>query len=146
MKEIRIMLLELPLELAPVLNSYANMPSFKRAKLRKLVDERILLAKQHWTCWSMGMIREIKASVVNKRIRKIRVITGGRARRLILTRCSSKQPDEMSCDVLGGKIPIDRLAQACVIRDDNQTWLKREARWEYAPPGHGKVVIEVLEL
>lgn len=142
----KILQLELPLELAPVLNSYATMPSWRRAKLRKQVDMQVLVAKQSWQGWDMGVTRKTSASIVKGRIKRRTEVSGGRRRKLVLTRCSSRQPDELSCDVLGGKIPIDRLVQACVLRDDNQRWLEREGRWQMAKPGQGKVIVEVFDL
>lgn len=72
---------------------------------------------------------------------------GGRRRAVVITRESSVRPDEESLDAhLGGKIPIDRLVQAGVLRGDNHTWLVRYGQWKEAPPGAGRVVVDVYEI
>lgn len=68
-------------------------------------------------------------------------------RRLVrCTRHSSAAPDEIGVDIIGGKLPLDRLVQANVLRDDNAKWCAREASWLKAPPKKGLVVIEVYDL
>lgn len=71
---------------------------------------------------------------------------GGRRRAVVLTRESSGQPDEESLDACGGKIPVDRLVHAGVLRGDTPKWLVRYARWTQVPPGQGRVVVDVYDL
>ncbi len=44
MTDAPVLVLELPLELAPTLNTYANLRSFQRAKIRRRVDQLVVLA------------------------------------------------------------------------------------------------------
>lgn len=72
---------------------------------------------------------------------------GGRRRVVVVTRESSVRPDELSIDAhLGGKIPLDRIVQAGVLRGDSHKWLVRYGTWKEAPPGEGRVVIDVYEI
>jgi hypothetical protein len=97
----------------------------------------------------MGVQRKLQAVVKNKRIVKCILTSGGRRRKIRIARYSSQEPDEsviVSADVIGGKIPIDCLVRAGVIRDDDRIWLQREAYWRPAPPRKGYVLLEVFEL
>jgi hypothetical protein len=71
---------------------------------------------------------------------------GGRQRIVVVTRESSTRPDELALDSIGGKIPIDRLVQAGVLRGDSLRWLIRYGTWKESPPGEGRVVVDVYEL
>ena len=160
-----VLRLELPLELAPTMNTYAskkrirgkNGHRFVMAKLNKAVDEAIdgllplwpdakLSDLQRWT----EVVKDARGRPrLTKKTRRPRVrkrASGGRRRRVVVTRHSSVAPDEITVDVAGGKLPLDRLVVAGVLRDDNRKWCEREARWEYAPPKQGRVVIEVFEM
>ena len=138
--------LELPLELAPTLNVYANMKGWKRGELRSAVDGKILEGKKRWGSWRMGVARNVTAKIVDGKIRKRTIVTGGRRRLVVFTRESSREPDELAVDILGGKIPIDRLAMAGVLRGDSRKWLARESHWVPAMPKQGRVVVEIYEL
>jgi hypothetical protein len=95
----------------------------------------------------MGVKRHTQAVIKRKRVVTSTLISGGHRRKVRLTRYSSKEPDEtISADVLGGKIPIDCLVRAKILRDDDRIWLEREGHWKPAPPSKGRVVIEVLDL
>jgi len=137
---------ELPLELAPSMNVYSSMKGWQRGKTRTAVDWKILEAKQAWGSWPMNVTRKIEHVIKKGIARKRTRVTGGRRRLVVLTRESSREPDELSVDVLGGKIVLDRLVQACVLRDDRRTWCAREAHWAPAKPKQGRVVVEVYEL
>lgn len=71
---------------------------------------------------------------------------GGRKRIVFVTRESSKRPDELALDTIGGKAPLDRLVQAGVLRGDTSEWLARYCDWKPAAPGEGKVTIDVYEV
>lgn len=141
-----VFMLELPLELAPVLNSYSTMAVKKRARLRKNIDAVVIQAKQSWRTWPMGIKKHTTGKVVRGKLQTKTTVTGGRKRSIRVTRYSSRKPDEISADIIGGKIAIDRLVQAEILRDDSSEWLKREAYWQQVPRGQGKVVIEVFEI
>jgi hypothetical protein len=142
--------LELPLRLAPTLNAYAATKARKwaMAKLNAEVDTAIMVAKTRWPHWRMAGLVIFQKHRIDKR-GKLRITerrTGGRRRLVVVHRHSSREPDEVSCDAGGGKLPLDRLKQAEVIRDDSRKWLAREAHWMRSAPGEGRVVVEVYEL
>lgn len=147
---------ELPLGLAPTMNAYSAKKARRWAmgKLNRAVDQRIQFAKREWPAWAMGVDRRRLPVVVDGRpaldkrgrIRMRTEVSGGRRRAVRVTRHSSREPDEMSVDVVGGKLAIDRLVIARVLRDDSRRWLERQARWFCAPPKQGCVVVEVFEL
>lgn len=112
--------------LAPRLNEYASMQVFARAELYETLDFMILEATKAWPA---------AALVDHPRPRAVRV-----------TRFSSRKPDEISVDSIGGKIPLDRLVQAGVLMGDNSKQLQREAIWFPALPTAGEMLIEVFEL
>jgi len=141
--------LELTLRQAPTMNEYAAAKKNRRymAKRNKQVDEAIMFAKLSWPRWKMGdLVVTREPKIVKDKLRVKETRTGGRRRLVVVHRYSSREPDEISCDVAGGKIPIDRLVQAGVLVDDNRKWLEREAKWSLAPPGKGRVVLSVHEL
>lgn len=158
--------LELPLELAPTFNTYAskirirgkNGHRFWLKKLDERLDGVIGAEVLRWPaavqCDIVRRVEPLKGPdgkwLMTKgrrpRVRTKTTVTGGRRRRVVVTRHSSVEPDDISCDVVGGKALLDRLKHADVLRDDNRKWCEREARWEYAPPKHGRVVIEVFEM
>lgn len=148
---LRVFYMRLPLELAPSMNVYAGMKPWSRAKLRTDIDAAILLQLPKWPNFKAGFT-EI-AEVVNDRLVKGKVVKGGlrikriggRQRLAIVRRHSSRQVDELSCDVLGAKAPLDRLVQAGVLVDDNAKWLQRCAIWVPAKPKEGHLTIEVYE-
>lgn len=71
---------------------------------------------------------------------------GGRRRAVVITRESSVRPDEIAVDAIGGKIPLDRLVHAGVLRGDSPQWLVRYCDWKSVAPGEGRVVIDVYEI
>lgn len=134
--------LQLPLELAPSMNVYSHLKHWERGKLATRVDEQIMLAIGRYPDWRAGFTDD--ARIVKGKIRMIR--HGGRRRHVVVIRESSRELDELSCDVAGGKIPIDRLARAGVLVGDSKKWIDREARWLPAHPNQGRVVLEVYDL
>lgn len=121
----RVFVMEIPLEFAPTLNRYGSMAPWIRKKLYNALDIRIIAARPKWP----GCI--LKAP---------------RRRGVIVTRHSSRRPDELGVDVIGGKVPIDRLVHAMVLAGDSDKHLLRDAVWTPAQPDEGKLVIEVFEL
>jgi len=120
--------LELPLRLAPTMNQIMSL--IKRARGRR--------------CYQLDEIKqEIARHVRTAALRYPSGKASGR-RRVEVTRHSSRQPDELSADILGAKLVLDALVKAGVLRDDSIKWCERVARWEQAPPGHGRLVVEVF--
>jgi hypothetical protein len=135
---------ELPLDLAPTMNVYASMLPWQRARAR----EAIMTVLSYAARTSPGCLLGIVRGPAKKRGRLGAVVDGGHSRRrhVVVTRYSSRRPDEVSCDTVGGKLPIDCLVRAGVLRDDSAKWCTREARWERVPRGAaGFVEIEVYE-
>ena len=126
---------------APTMNEYNGLTAWQKEKLREAVDGVVLTAKAGWTNWRMGVTRR----AVLERGKPKAVVEGGRRRVVVVTRYSAGAPDELSCDAIGGKIPIDRLVHADVLRGDTAEWLARVPVWTPAPREQGRVVVDVHE-
>lgn len=111
---------------APTMNEYGQMPPWMRSWLYGELDTRI-------------MVELSKHPVALLR-------SSPRPRGVSVTRYSSAMPDEISVDVLGGKVPIDRLVKAGVLCGDRAKDLERRAEWKRCPPKAGHVLVEVYEL
>lgn len=111
----------LPLDLCPTLNAFAEMPTWKRHKLKKQV--LLLMRAQH--------------------DHRLPMITGKPWARAI--RFSSRAPDEENG---WSKLPVDRLTGKHgglgLIEDDRRNRLKLCCWWEPAPPGSGFVLVDVF--
>lgn len=142
----------LPLELAPPMNSYANMRGYQRAKIRTAVDGYILqaLSSREWPGALMGVRRKKSGKIIKvkgkPRVRISTEITGGRARAVHVLRATKERLDELSCDTAGGKIPIDRLVQHGILRGDSARWCRRSAAWQSAKLREGFMMVLVYEL
>jgi hypothetical protein len=132
------------IKLAPTLNEYASAKGWAKAKARTEVDRRIFLERPRWLRWHCGI--RTRAKMVGGEVVKVPLPGTGRRRLVRLIRRSSRRVDEVSLDVLGGKLPVDRLKIAEVIAGDSAKWLEREAVWEPCDPGDGRVIVEVYEL
>lgn len=128
---------------SPTLNEYNGLQGWAKSELRTAMDWRIVEAMTRWESCHMGIKRE-----PGKRGRVGRLVTRGRARRRLVRvyRESSGRPDEIAADIIGGKIPIDRLVQAGILLDDTAEWCVRESQWQQVAKGCGRVVISVFEL
>lgn len=136
--------LELPLGLAPSLNVYASWKPWQRANLRAQLLAEVSQAALGYPRCHLGIVR---GPTRRKGMPGPVIVEGNaRRRRVVVMRYSSTQPDEVSADSIGGKCPIDVLVRVGILRDDNAKWCEREARWERAAPGAGRVVIEVHEI
>jgi hypothetical protein len=132
---------------APTLNEYNAMEPWRKEALRKEYDKEIARLRVLWPKWSCDVIERVVASKGGKAAGKERVLReGGRQRVVLVTRESSVRPDELALDSIGGKIPIDRLVQGGVLRGDTLRWLIRYGTWKEAPPGEGRVVVDVYEV
>ena len=132
----------LPLALAPTMNVYASAESWKRAIWRKNVDAQILLALRN-----IRPMAKVRYPARHKEINEAMHGAGLGAterRRVVVTRYSSREPDDIAIDIIGGKVALDRLKQCGLLVDDNRQWCQREALWRKAPPRFGYVEIEVM--
>lgn len=116
----------------------------KLAKCRKCKGTGEVMGKARGvpvkkSCMECGGTASVAALPLNVR-------EGGRRRAVVVTRESSARPDEEALDSIGGKIPLDRLVQAGVLRGDSHDWLVRFGQWQRAKPGEGRVVVDVYEI
>lgn len=119
--------MEVPLTVAPSMNIYSNMETWQKDKLRKALDWHVAAAVSKW-----------RGCILPK---------GSKRRRMVIvTRRSSARIDENSVDVMGGKVPIDRMVLANVLAGDDAKLLLRRSGWEKAPPGKGSVLVRVYEI
>jgi hypothetical protein len=114
----------LAVELAPTLNAYKSMKPFILSALRDALDDRIA---------------ELLPTFP-------RALAQGKRRGVYLERHSTREPDETSLDVLGGKCPLDRLVIAGVLAGDSRAHVERVGMWIPAKKNEGRVVIEVYDL
>jgi hypothetical protein len=128
---------------APTLNEYGSLETWQRHKLSQALDGAIFIEKLKWPCPLAGFKTE--RSIVDGRLVSMR--KGGRKRLVVVTRRSAHRVDEVTADVLGGKMPIDRLVHAGVLVGDAQNCIVREAHWEKLGADEtAHVVVEVYEL
>lgn len=159
---------------APTMNEYNALDPWRKEALRKAYDAEIETRKKEWPAWWCGCTdtmverpdkkttcRKCKGTGKNKKAKACHDCDGlgkkeapplahregGRRRVVVVTRVSSVRPDELSLDAhLGGKIPLDRLVQAGVLRGDSDKWLARYGIWQQAVPGEGYVLVDVYEI
>lgn len=124
------------------MNEYNALDPWKKGQVRDDLDAEIARLKHEYPKWDCGITtRTVMLKGKPKERRE-----GGRRRAAVVHRYSSVRPDEDSVDAhMGGKIPIDRLVQAAVLRGDSNEWLVRWPMWTFAPPGSGKIVIDIYE-
>ncbi len=118
----------IPTKQAPTLNSYAYM--------RK---------------WLKGYVMKALTDTLNKRIEQSpkALMHGARIQRWVrVTRFtpSRGKVDEVSCDAIGGKMPIDCLVHAGVLYDDAPKYLVREPLVMTTSRGNTHVLVEVFEM
>lgn len=133
------------MDMAPTLNAYKGQQTWTRMANAQKLDDLILVTSQHWPGARLRFETVAKIHKV-KGVPKVRKTRVGGVRRIVrLTRHTSREPDELSVDVLGGKLPVDRLVLAGILIDDRRAWLARLARWVPARPGQARVVVEVFD-
>lgn len=140
--------MRLPLKDSPMMNTYANMRTKSRQGLRRRIDDVILGLLKAWPSAHMGVRRKVTGKMVKGKLRKTTTVTGGHRRMVRVTRHSSSEPDEsanLTPDTAGGKMAIDCLVRAGIIRADDRKWLAREAFWQRCERGKGYVVVEVFD-
>lgn len=133
----------LPLALAPTMNAYSSWEPWQRARARRDIMTLLSEVALKWRQCQLGIVR----GPSKRRGMLGPVVTEGesRMRRVVVTRRSARQPDEVSCDACGGKLAIDCLVRAGILRDDSPRWLERVARWERATGAEQGVRVEVYE-
>ena len=144
------------LPLAPTLNVYSGLDSWVLEKARSEVDRRIELAKASSPGWSCGslverpMVPQKRKATATRAARTVVVeklqVTGGRVRIVEFTRHSTQEVDEPAIDILGGKLLIDRLVWAGILRGDSGADIIRRGRWVKAPPKQGFTKCSVYEM
>lgn len=127
---------------APTMNEYNGLNPWQKEALRKEYDAAIGELRANWPRWSCGVVERTVQGPKKPRVVK----EGGRRRAIVLTRESSVRPDELALDAVGGKIPVDRLVHAGVLRGDTLAWLVRYVVWRQVAPGEGRVVVDVYDL
>lgn len=143
---IQVFRLKLSLEQAPRLNDYARKAMhWQRAGISSAIDSLITLGKRTWPDWYAGFENVASVRKTPKGPRPIVRRVGGKRRLVRVTRHSTKEPDEISIDILGGKLALDRLVAAGVLVDDNRKWCEREPLWLPAHPKQGYVSVEVFD-
>jgi len=135
---------------APSMNEYSGMLGWQRAKIRTAIDTFIKDSIPHWPNWFAGHKTEAKIVDKKKGLATVKVVVktriGGRKRMVRVTRFSPRKLDELSVDIIGGKIPLDRLVEAGILVDDDPIALIRETAWYPCGDSQPRVVIEVFEL
>ncbi len=120
----------IPLSHAPTMNVYSGLKGWAKGRLRTEVD---------------FMLLEVMTKMAFSEMEK--ALANGRRRRVVVTRFSSREPDEVaSADLLGAKIIIDRMVHAGVLAGDSRKHLVREAGWTQVKPKAGKLLVEVFDL
>lgn len=116
--------LEIQHDVAPTLNRYAQLEPWRKKKLTETLDWTIRAAMAHWP----------RAKLDKPRRRIVRFV-----------RFSSRRIDEVAIDILGGKMPLDRLVHAGILAGDAKKHIERVPEWQPAEPLKGKCLIEVFE-
>jgi hypothetical protein len=114
-------------KMAPTMNDLVAMNVWERQAVRERLDG---VLKDVLEAWPRAGIQD------SPRRRIVRV-----------TRFSRIEPDELGVDVLGGKVPIDRMVLAGILAGDTRKMLERQAHWVYEPnKDEGSLLIEVFEV
>jgi hypothetical protein len=115
-----------PREHALTLNAYAYKKGWMKKKLRVELDRQI---KELLPTFPLANLH------------------GARLRRWVrATRFSTQRVDDLSLDVLGGKMPVDALVRCGVLADDNDAFAHREPIWEKTKRGNTHLLLEVFTL
>ncbi len=121
-------------ELAPRLNEYAFMKNWQRTRARQELDAA-LMALIHPRRQRGDQLFPLAMLNMAKKKRWVRA-----------TRFSTKQVDDTSIDVIGGKMPIDALVRLEVLVDDSPEWCVREALSAPTKRGNTHLLVEVFEV
>lgn len=128
------------------MNEYNGMPGWMKAKVRDAIGHQIQARIGRWPSWHAGF-RETGVLHKVKGVQKVaQVRSGGRRRLIRVVRHSPRRPDEVTVDIIGGKMVVDCLVRFGVLVGDDDACLVREAEWYPSNEGDGRVVVDVFEL
>jgi hypothetical protein len=115
-----------PREQALTMNAYAHKKGWMKKKMRQELDKAVVDLLPVWPRALMN---------------------GAKVRRWVrVTRFSTQRVDDLSVDILGGKMPVDALVRCGVLSDDNDAMAFREPRWEKTERGNTHVLVEVFTI
>ncbi len=115
-----------PREQALTMNAYAHKKGWMKKRMRAELDKAVV-----------ALLPNYPKALIN----------GAKIRRwLRVTRFSTQRVDDLSIDVLGGKMPVDALVRCGVLADDNDAMAFREPLWEKTARGNTHVLVEVFEM
>lgn len=115
-----------PREHALTLNQYAQAKGWQKKKLAAAMDDAI---QKLLPLYPKALLHGAKTK-----------------RWLRATRFSTKVTDEVTVDVLGGKMPCDRIVRAGILADDDAAHVIREARSEKTKPGNTHLLVQVFTI
>jgi len=115
-----------PREQALTLNQYAQAKGWQKKKLRNALDDAL-----------RALLPSFPEALTNGSLLK---------RWLRVTRFSTQRVDELSVDLLGGKMCVDSLKRCGVIADDDEKHVHREPCWAKTKRGTTHVLVEVFLL
>ena len=122
----RVLSWRIPASHALTMNAYSYKRGWVKKRMRTELDT-----------WLRELIAEIPGAVVY----------GDHKRRWVrVTRFSPQRVDELSVDVLGGKMAVDALVRVGVLVDDDDAHLIREPVWKKTKKGNTHVLVEVFEV
>lgn len=116
----------LPRARAPRLNEFAYLKVWMKDRLRTELDDQARELMKQWPDADLHGAMKMRWARV--------------------TRFSRNKIDDVSVDVLGGKMPIDSLVRLGVLHDDSQKWLIREALCASTRHGNTHVLVEIFEV
>ncbi len=124
-----------PREQALTMNAYAHKKGWMKKKLRVELDRQVNDL--------LDLPRDVVLGTGFPHAR----LNGAKKRRwLRVTRFSTQRVDDLSIDILGGKMPVDALVRCGILADDNDAMAFREPRWEKTARGNTHVLVEVFEI
>lgn len=122
----RVLVWRVPASHALTMNAYSYKRGWVKKRMRTELD-----------AWLRELIAEIPGVIP----------LGDHTRRWVrVTRFSPQRVDELSVDVLGGKMAIDALVRVGVLVDDDDRHLIREPLWMKTKKGNTHVLVEVFEV
>ena len=122
----RVLSWRIPASHALTMNAYSYKRGWVKKRMRTELDR-----------WLRELIADIPAALV---------LFGNRRRWVRVTRFSPQRVDELSVDVLGGKMAVDALVRVGVLADDDDKHLIREPLWMKTKRGNTHVLVEVFEV
>ena len=132
---------------APTLNEYAQLDNWQRTKIRRaILNEIDAYLAAGWVYGNQRADMGVKRMPGRRgMLGKLVSVGKGRKRIVEVIRKSGREPDEISADSIGGKIPIDQLVRAGILVDDSPKWCERKAHWVRADGKYQTVIVSVWE-